>query len=109
MSYRLYPLAIERHCEIWDYTADTWSPDRADSYIRSLHQVIRLAHANRLLWRAAPNMGDTYFIRHEHHHISFRKLGGGVLGVLTILHDSITFLRTSRKIWTFLPAPYSAA
>lgn len=89
MSYRLFPRAIDRQYEIWDYTADTWSTDSADNYIRNLHKTMQLAHANRHMRREVPEMRGTYYVRHERHRIFFRILDGEVLGVLTILHDSM--------------------
>jgi plasmid stabilization system protein ParE len=28
-----------------------------------------------------------WFVRHEHHYVFFRELSGGVVGVITVLHE----------------------
>jgi toxin ParE1/3/4 len=77
--------------EIWDYSFKKWGEDQADAYVRGLVDAIHTLHANRSLWRPVidKSLAGVWFVRHEHHYIFFRVLSGGVVGVITVLHENM--------------------
>jgi len=40
-----------------------------------------------LFWRRVANKTGLWIVRHEHYYIFFRELSGGVVGVITVLHE----------------------
>lgn len=53
----------------------------------------------RLSWRELPEMQGTslYFVRYERHYVFFRELSGGVIGVISILHESMDLPRRLKE------------
>ena len=57
------------------------------SLIKGIHSL----HARRYRWKPfrATALHGVWFVRHEHHFVFFRELSGGVIGVVTILYESM--------------------
>jgi len=91
MPAKIFAAAESRLIEIWDYTLKKWGEDQADAYVRGLVGAIHSLNANRSLWRrvADKTLTGLWFVRHEHHYIFFRELSGGVVGVITVLHENM--------------------
>src|SRR6476660_2575130 len=91
MAAKIYLRAQEQLLDIWEYTERTWGEDQADDYIRRLTQFVDSAASQRHLWRPAldNDLMDIYFIRYRHHYIFFRELAARLLGVISILHESM--------------------
>lgn len=91
MAARIHPAAEARIHEIWDYTADTWGTRQADKYVRDLVKAIHEAAAKRRLWRPLVDdeLKGIHFFRHAHHYVFFRDLGGGDIGVISVLHENM--------------------
>jgi plasmid stabilization system protein ParE len=89
MPAKIFAAAESRLIEIWDYTFKTWGEDQADAYIRRLVGAIHALDAKRSRWRRVSDKTGLWFFRHEHHFIFFRELSGGVVGVITVLHESM--------------------
>lgn len=89
MRYRFFPAADKRQDEIWDYTIGKWGEPKAVEYIRGMHGAISNARQNPKLWRTLGRTGfeKVFYIRYEKHFIFFRVLSGGVLGIISILHE----------------------
>lgn len=66
-----------------------WGEDQADACALRLVGAIHALDANRSLWRRVANKAGLWFVRHEPHYIFFRELSGGVVGVITVLHESM--------------------
>ena len=100
MPARIFAPAESRLVEIWDDTFQKWGEDQADAYVRELVGAIHALDANRSLWRrvADKNLVGLWFIRHEHHFIFFRELTGGVVGVITVLHESMDLPARIREV-----------
>jgi plasmid stabilization system protein ParE len=96
-GYRFYPTADTRQDEIWDYTFNEWGEQQAEKYIVELHSYMSKLANNKLLWQALPaNLtvpGDlslsVYFSHYNKHYIFFRELSDGMIGVMTILHETM--------------------
>jgi len=91
MPAKIFGSAEARLLEIWDYTLEKWGEEQADAYVRSLIDAIHAVQGQRHLWRpvADKSLRGVWFIRHEHHYVFFRELPGGVIGVISILHESM--------------------
>lgn len=96
-GYRFYPTANARQDEIWDYSFKEQGEKQAEKYIVELHSHISKLANNKLLWRSLPaNLivpGDlslsVYFCHYNKHYIFFRELSDGMIGVMTILHETM--------------------
>jgi plasmid stabilization system protein ParE len=89
MRYLFFPAADRRQDEIWDYTLEKWGEKKAVEYIRGLHNAVSDAAGNPKLWRRLERKGfeRVFYIRYGKHFIFFRVLSGGVLGIISILHE----------------------
>lgn len=99
LKYRFFPAANYRQDEVWQYTYEQWGQRQADRYIRGLHQMLAKVAEKRLSWRELPEMQGTslYFVRYERHYVFFRELSDGVIGVISILHESMDLPRRLRE------------
>ena len=91
MAARIFRTARERLLEIWDYTERKWGEEQADKYVRGLVEAVERVQGQRHRWRPVgdPQIQGVFFVRYEHHHVFFRELDGGVLGVISVLHESM--------------------
>jgi toxin ParE1/3/4 len=89
MRYRFFPAADKRQDEIWEYTLGKWGERKAVEYIRGMHDAVSKAAENPQVWRSIERKGfeRIFYIRYEKHFIFFRLLSGGVLGLISILHE----------------------
>jgi len=89
MRYRFFPAADRRQDEIWDYTIGKWGERKAVEYIRGMHDAISNAADDKKLWRTIGRAGfeKVFYIRYGKHFIFFRVLTGGILGIISILHE----------------------
>ncbi|MDQ7072536.1 MAG: type II toxin-antitoxin system RelE/ParE family toxin [Gammaproteobacteria bacterium] len=96
-GYRFYPTAVQQQDEIWDYTVEQWGEQQAEKYIRELHQHLHNLASNRMLWRSLPNTLvvpqdlsiSVYFSYFNKHIIFFRDLSDGMIGIMSILHETM--------------------
>ena len=100
MPAKIFVAAESRLIEIWDYTLKKWGENRADAYVRELVIAIHALDANRSLWRrvADKTLVGVWFVRHKHHYIFFRELSGGVVGVITVLHENMDLPARIREV-----------
>jgi plasmid stabilization system protein ParE len=63
----------------------------ADKYVRGLVEAAERVQGQRHRWRPVgdPELPGVFFFRYKHHHVFFRELDDGVLGVISILHESM--------------------
>lgn len=89
MRYRFFSAADKRQDGIWDYTLGKCGEQKAVEYIRGMHDAVAKAAENPQLWRRIERKGfeKVFYIRYEKHFIFFRLLSGGVLGIISILHE----------------------
>lgn len=101
---KIFAAAESRLIEIWDYTLENWGEDQADTYVRGLVDQIHTLDANRSIWRpvADKTLAGLWFVRHEHHYIFFRELSGGVVGVITVLHENMDLPARIREVGSCL-------
>jgi len=97
MKYRLFSTADAQQDDIWNYTLSTWDKDQAERYIIGLHDCFSSIANKDVIWNALPRhlvvpldlAVDVYFVRYEKHVIFFKELSNGVVGILSILHQSM--------------------
>ena len=82
-------IAGQRLDEIFLYTRDKWGDGQAERYIEGLFACFARIAKREQVWRAVAADFDVYgfYCRYEHHFIYWRELPGGVVGIVTILHE----------------------
>ncbi|MGF1642115.1 MAG: type II toxin-antitoxin system RelE/ParE family toxin [Thiotrichales bacterium] len=100
LGYRFHPLAAEQQVRIWRDTFERWGEAQADRYIDGLHAALARVAGDRgwpgvrsVPAAAAPNVK---FFHYGRHYVFFREeepTAGGLLLVLTILHDRMDIPR----------------
>lgn len=87
----IYPKARDRMLDIWSYTFETWGEKQANSYIESMEDFMNDLADNKYLWRPVPHddLRHVYFTRYEHHFIFFREFKDNVIGIMSILHETM--------------------
>ncbi len=96
-GYRFYLTADKRQDDIWDYTLKEWGEQQAEKYIIGLHAHVNKLANNKLLWQSLPNNLLTpqdlslpvYFSHYSKHYLFFRELSDGMIGIMTILHETM--------------------
>jgi len=91
MAVKIYRAAQARLLEVWDYSETTWGEKQADAYVRELVDAAQRLPDERHRWRPVGDrvLRGVFFVRHRHHYLFFRELGGGELGVISVLHESM--------------------
>ena len=97
MKYRFFPAADMAQDKIWEYTSNKWGEAQAEKYIKGLHRHVAQLAQKQKLWRPLPTKfvipldleTEAYFSVYEKLIIFFRELSGGVLGVMSILHEKM--------------------
>lgn len=96
-AYRFYPTADIRQDEIWDHTLSEWGEQQAEKYIVDLHSHLCKLADSKLLWHDLPTKlvvpndlsFSVYFSHYKKHYIFFRELSDGMIGIMTILHETM--------------------
>lgn len=85
-EYRLSPAAKADLNGIWDYTADTWSPDQANTYIRGLVKSLEMLVAFPEM--ASERQETTPHVRvHRYQsHLIIYRVEADCIAVIRILH-----------------------
>ena len=94
-NYLFYPPANEAQDAIWQYTVDQWGEEQAEKYIIGLHTHLQTLADKQKPWRPLPSGSlvpsdldmKVYFSKYERHHIFFRTLSKGGIGIMSILHE----------------------
>jgi len=91
MPAKIFAPSEARLLEIWEYTLEKWGEEQADTYVCELLAAIQALPDHRLRWRpvADKSLRGVWFLLHRHHFIFFRELPGGVIGVISILHENM--------------------
>ena len=75
--------------DIYRYTRDRWGAEQAERYITGLFAAFDRIAAHGVASKPVPaEFGvDGFFFRYGHHFVYWRKLSGGDIGIVTILHE----------------------
>ena len=89
----IYKAAHLRLGEIWDYTAQKWGEEQADTYVRALGASIQSISTCRHTWRSPreKRLPDVFFIKSGHHFIFFKE-NAEQIAVISVLHENMDIL-----------------
>jgi toxin ParE1/3/4 len=80
--------------EIWDYTADRWGPDQAESYIRQLWKAITAVPDSPALGKECAEVRRGYRKYPAGSHVLFYRLAPSYgIDVVRILHERMDYER----------------
>jgi toxin ParE1/3/4 len=79
--------------EIWDYTANRWGIDQAETYVRRLGQHMTLIARQPELGNLCPEIRTGYHRFPCEAHILFYRVVEGDVEVVRILHSQMDFVR----------------
>ncbi len=98
-GYRIGPAANRRIDAIFHYSRDRWGEAQAERYLRGLFDCFADIAARRTAWRAIPaDLGvDGFHCRYAHHHIYWRVLADGDVGIVTVLHERMHRIERLRE------------
>ena len=96
---RIQEAASYRLDEIYRFTRDRWGTQQADRYITGLFDAFDGIADHRTSSLPVPaEFGiEGYFFRYEHHFVYWRRLSGGDIGIVTILHERMHQIERFRE------------
>jgi len=83
----LRPLARRDLAGIWSYSAERWSVEQADSYLRLLHEAMLASARAPQPARRVDEIRSGYRVRHAGAHLIFFQVTGTGIDVVRILHE----------------------
>lgn len=89
MVVRIQEAASYRLDEIYRYTRDRWRAEQAERYVRGLFDRFEMIENHAVTSRPVPaEFGiEGFYCRYEHHYVYWRRLAGGDIGIVTVLHE----------------------
>lgn len=84
--FALTPRAAQDLNDIWDYTADRWSTEQANRYIRNLQHSMGLLAENPNIGRACDEIARGYQKHTSGSHLIFFRVTEDGIKVIRILH-----------------------
>lgn len=93
MRLSISPLADHDLAEIWVYSAEHWSADQANRYIRMLNEGFAAVAKNILRARACDEIRSGYFRFNAGSHVVFCRIQGDTLDIVRVLHQRMDFQR----------------
>jgi toxin ParE1/3/4 len=91
--YRLSPAARSDLDEIWDYSAERWGANQANTYIRELAGAIERIASRKRRGRACDDIRAGYFKHACQSHVIFYRMEGEAVVVVRVLHQRMDFDR----------------
>jgi len=85
-EYRLSSAAQQDLESIWDFTAQTWSPDQADSYLRGLADKLTLLCENPLIARERSEIDPPVRLHLYKSHVIIYRVEDDHVAVIRIAH-----------------------
>jgi toxin ParE1/3/4 len=79
--------------EIWDYTADRWGLDQAETYTRQLWKDIAIVAHRPSLGRECTEVRRGYRMYPSGSHVLFYRPTAGGIDVVRILHERMDYER----------------
>nr|CAA6811264.1 MAG: Plasmid stabilization protein [uncultured Thiotrichaceae bacterium] len=89
--YRVLKAAGYRIDEIYLYTLKMWGEKQAKAYINGMFERFQAIADKDILWQPIPaEFGVSgYFTRYGKHHIYWKELADGDVGIASVLHQSM--------------------
>jgi toxin ParE1/3/4 len=79
--------------EIWDYSADRWGLDQAETYTRELRKAIQTVADKPALGRECDEVRRGYRKYPAGSHVLFYRLAGNGIDIVRILHERMDYAR----------------
>ncbi|MFV0444315.1 MAG: type II toxin-antitoxin system RelE/ParE family toxin [Planctomycetaceae bacterium] len=75
--------------DIYRYTRDRWGEVQADRYLTGMFEAFEQIETHGVASKPIPaEFGvEGFFFRYEHHFVYWRRLSGGDIGIVAILHE----------------------
>lgn len=86
-EYRLSPAAQDDLDEIWDYTAETWSPEQAESYLRGLGERLLALCDHPEMARERSEVDPPVRLHPYRSHLIIYRIEGDHLAIIRIVHN----------------------
>jgi toxin ParE1/3/4 len=87
MRLTLSPRAHADLDEIWDYSAEKWNAERADSYISEIWKTVELIADEPGLGRSCDEIREGYFKFPSGSHLIFYKKTNENIEIVRVLHQ----------------------
>lgn len=91
MAVLVQEAAARRLDEIYRYARETWGDEQAETYINGLFQAFDGIETRQVMSRpiSAAFGVDGFFFRYQSHFVYWRRLIGGDIGIVTVLHQRL--------------------
>jgi len=88
-AVRIQEAASWRLDEIYRYTRERWGEQQANRYITGLFEAFERIDTHGVASTPVPaEFGvEGFFFRYERHVVYWRRLSGGDIGIVTVLHE----------------------
>lgn len=86
-AYRLSPAAQSDLSDIWDYTAETWSVDQAEAYLRGLTETIELLCEHPEIARERNEFNPPVRLHSYRSHLIIYRIEEGRIVVVRVVHS----------------------
>ena len=86
-DYRLSPAAQADLNSVWDYTADMWSPDQADSYLRDLNENLLILCDHPKMARERTEIHPPVRLHPCRSHLILYRIEEDHLFIIRIVHN----------------------
>lgn len=74
--------------DIWDYSAETWSPAQANRYVENIRDACEKLGTGRARGRSVDDVRPGYFkLAVKSHFLFYRVIGGDIIDIVRILHQ----------------------
>ncbi len=86
-DYRLSPAAQSDLSGIWDYTAEMWSPDQADAYLRGLGDKLDALCSHPEIARERTEIDPPVRLHPYRSHLIIYRIENDHLAIIRIVHS----------------------
>ena len=86
-EYRLSPAAQSDLSGIWDYTAEMWSPDQANAYLRGLGEKLEALCSHPEIARERTEIDPPVRLHPYRSHLIIYRIADDHLAIIRVVHN----------------------